>query len=101
MRYGLKSLVKTPRLTFAALACIALGIAASVFMFTLVDGVLLRRPPFPDADRLTRVRLVATEGEEGQGDISYLELQDFREQAKSFDVLEMAGRVRIPVTSGD
>jgi putative ABC transport system permease protein len=101
LRNGLKSLVKTPRLTLAALACIALGIAASVFMFTLVDGVLLRRPPFPDADRLARVRLVATEGEEGQGDISYLELQDFREQAKSFDVLEMAGRVRIPVTSGD
>jgi len=101
VRYGLKSLVKTPRLTLAALACIALGIAASVFMFTLVDGVLLRRPPFPDADRLARVRLVATEGEEGQGDISYLEFQDFREQAKSFDALEMAGRVRIPVTSGD
>jgi putative ABC transport system permease protein len=101
LRYGLKSLVKTPRLTLAALACIALGIAASVFMFTLVDGVLLRRPPFPNADRLARVRLMATEGEEGQGNLSYLECQDFLEQSKSFEDLEMVGRVRIPVTSGD
>jgi putative ABC transport system permease protein len=101
LRDGLKSLVKTPRLTLAAFACIGLGIAAAVFMFTLIDGVLLRRPPFPDADRLARVRLMATEGEEGQGNISYLEFQDLEEQTRSFDALEMVGRVRIPVTSGD
>jgi putative ABC transport system permease protein len=101
LRYGLRSLVKTPRLTLAALACTALGIASAVFMFTLIDAVLLRRPPFPDADRLARVRLMATEGEEGQGNLSYVEFQDFQEQAKSFDALEMVGRIRVPVMTSE
>jgi putative ABC transport system permease protein len=98
LRHGWKSLMSTPRLTLAALACIALGIGSALFMFTLINAVLLQRPPFPDAERLARVRLLNTEGE-GQGDISYLEYRDFKEQAKSFDALEVAVRSRMPITT--
>jgi putative ABC transport system permease protein len=96
LRFGLKSLGKTKRLTFAALACTALGIASAVFMFTLIQAILLRKPPFPGADRLVRVRLMTTDGK-GQGDVSYLDFQDIQKQAKSFEKLEMVARTRMPV----
>src|SRR5262245_16940560 len=98
LRYGLKGLVRAPRLTLAALLCTALGIGSAVFMFTLSNAVLLRLPPFPDAERLARVRLMTRDGG-GQGDLSWLEFGEVRDQVKSFDGLEAAARTRMPVTS--
>jgi putative ABC transport system permease protein len=100
LRYGLRSLLKTRRLSFAAFACVALGIGSAVFMFTLINAVLLLRPPFPNADRLARVRLLTKEGS-GQGDVSYLEFQELRSQAKSFDDIEMVARTRMAVMNGE
>ncbi len=100
LRHGFRSLMSTPRLTFAALACIALGIGSAVFMFTLINAVLLQQAPFPEVERLARVRLLTSEGE-GQGDLSYLEFQDVRAQAKSFDAIEMVARTRMPVATED
>jgi putative ABC transport system permease protein len=100
LRYGLRSLLKTRRLSFAALACVALGIGSAVFMSTLINAVLLHKPPFPNADRFARVRLLTQDGK-GQGDISYLEFQDLRNEAKAFDDLEMVARTRMAVMSGE
>jgi putative ABC transport system permease protein len=100
LRYGLRGLLKTRRLTGAALLCTALGIGSAVFMFTLVEAVLLRQPPFATAGRLARVRLLTTEGS-GQGDISYPEFQELSSQQRSFDALEMVARTRMAVIGAD
>jgi putative ABC transport system permease protein len=100
LRYGLRGLLRTRRLTGAALLCTALGIGSAVFMFTLVEAVLLRRPPFPAAGRLVRVRLLTAEGS-GQGDLSYPEFQELRSQQRAFDALEMVARTRMAVVGGD
>src|SRR5437763_1851026 len=100
LRYGLKSLLSTPRLTFAALASIALGIGSAVFIFTLVNAVLLQRVPFPDAERLTRIWTVSNETQETD-DISYLDLQDIKKESTSYDAIEAVARTRLAVMTED
>jgi putative ABC transport system permease protein len=96
LRFGLRSLAKTPRLTFAALACIAIGIGATMSVFTLINAALVRQLPFPDAGRLVRV-WATVEGQNPRNDLSYLNFVDIAKQAKSFDAVEAAARARLAV----
>jgi putative ABC transport system permease protein len=55
VRFGVRSLVKSPRFTIAAVLTLALGIGANSAMFSVVHSVLLKFWPFPDAGRLAIV----------------------------------------------
>jgi putative ABC transport system permease protein len=52
LRYGLRTLRRTPGFTVMAVVVIALGIGANVALFTVVRGVLLKPLPYRDPDRL-------------------------------------------------
>lgn len=52
LRYGLRTLRRTPGFTVIAIIVIALGIGANVALFTVVRGVLLKPLPFRDPERL-------------------------------------------------
>ena len=51
-RYALRSLRHSPVFTAVAVVSLALGIGATTAIFTLVNVMLLRPLPFPDASRL-------------------------------------------------
>ena len=51
-RYGARTLLRAPAFSIAVILTLSLGIGASVAVFTVVNGVLLRPLPYPDADRL-------------------------------------------------
>jgi hypothetical protein len=57
MRHTVRSLRRSPGFTVAAVLTLAVSIGATTAIFSVVDGVLLRPMPFPDADRLVRVTL--------------------------------------------
>jgi putative ABC transport system permease protein len=52
VRYGIRTLRRTPGFAFIAILVMALGIGANVALFTVVRGVLLKPLPFKQPDRL-------------------------------------------------
>jgi putative ABC transport system permease protein len=52
MRHLMRRLLRAPSFTAIALATIAIGIGANTAIFSVVNGVLLKPLPYPDAERL-------------------------------------------------
>jgi len=50
---------KNPAFTANAILTLALGIGANTAMFTVIDAVLLRPLPFPQADRMMAINVGA------------------------------------------
>ncbi|HET7249900.1 MAG TPA: ADOP family duplicated permease [Gemmatimonadales bacterium] len=55
VRYGWRSLRRHPGFAATAVLTIALGIAATVTVFTIVDSIFLRPLPVPHAERLVAI----------------------------------------------
>jgi putative ABC transport system permease protein len=52
LRYGLRGVLKSPGYSLVVILTLTLGIGANTAIFSVVDAVLLKPLPYPDADRL-------------------------------------------------
>jgi putative ABC transport system permease protein len=76
IRYALRSLRRTPGFTFVALLTLAVGIGGTTAIFSVVDGILLRPLPFPDARSVVSVSRTAPTG--GGGAFSAADFLDYK-----------------------
>ena len=99
IRYGFRSLLKSPVFALAAVLTIALGIGANAAIFSMVNAVLLRPLPYPEPAQLVRIYSAYPERDISRGTVSPHDFRDWRDQGKSFSqmtafpVISMGGFV--------
>jgi predicted permease len=84
IRYGVRMLLKHKGFTAVAVIALALGIGANTAIFSLVNGVLLRPLPFPDAERIIYFEGKNPSSGITDSNISYLDFTDWSQQTDLF-----------------
>jgi predicted permease len=84
IRYGWRMLRKSPMASSVVIVTLALGIAANTFVFSIVNGYLLRPLPVPNADRIAVIASHKPGDSPFLFEISYPNFVDFRKQSASF-----------------
>jgi putative ABC transport system permease protein len=86
-RYSVRNLRRAPGFTLVTLLTLAIGIGANTAIFSIVNAVLLRPLPYPDADRLVSVFSVNPPPNNALSAVAPADFRDWREQATSFERL--------------
>src|SRR6476660_2033213 len=84
IRYGVRMLLKHKGFSAVAIIALGLGIGANTAIFSLVNGVLLRPLPFPDAQRIVYFEGKNPAAGITDSNISYLDFTDWSQQTDLF-----------------
>ena len=84
LRYGFRMLVRSPSFTLVAVGVLALGIAASTAIFSVVNAVLLRPLPYVDPARLLLVQESLPKLYLRTGAVSAAEFWDYKQGNEVF-----------------
>jgi putative ABC transport system permease protein len=84
LRYGARSLLRTPGFTLLAMVTLALGIGANTAIFSVVNAVLLNPLNYHDPERLVTLL------HGGSGPVAPANYIDWRDSSTSFDAMEAA-----------
>jgi putative ABC transport system permease protein len=85
IKFGLRTLLKSPGFALVALATIGIGIGGNAVIYSVVDGVLLKPLPFKEPDRIVRVLEQPPGG--GRNGISTLNYLDWEKQNTVFEFM--------------
>src|SRR5437868_11527894 len=88
-RFAFRQLVKNPAFSAIAIATLALGIGANTAIFSIVNEVLLRPLPYPQADRI----MILNESGGGQEfSVSLPNYEDWKRDSTVFQSLAITRR---------
>src|SRR5215467_14164835 len=100
IRYSARVLLKRPGFALIAIATLALVIGATSSIFSVVNSVLLKALPYKDPERL--VLIWGTDRDDNQrGQVSFTDLEEWRQQAKSFTEIVAYDGTANPILSGN
>jgi predicted permease len=84
-RYALRQLARSPGFALAVIVTLALGIGATTAIFTLVQATMLRRLPYPQADRIVNISDVRLHGRSTGGLVGVPRFFDMAARNNSFE----------------
>ena len=99
LRYATRMLRKSPGFTAIAVVTLALGIGANTAIFSLVNGVLLRPLPYPEAGQLVRVFTVLPT--QPHFPMAIADFYDYRERTAVFAGSALYAERDLDLTLGD
>ena len=87
LRYGARTLRRSPGFALVAIMVVALGIGATTSLFTMVRAVLLKPLPFRDAGKLVMVyqHFRETPGDDPYNMVSPEDYRDWRQRTHGFE----------------
>ena len=98
VRYAVRQLVKNPSFTVIAVFALALVIGANTAIFSVVNAVLLRPLPYPDADKLIVLREHSHIFDRGA--VGYMNWLDWHAGQRSFTDLALVRRESVNFSFG-
>jgi putative ABC transport system permease protein len=99
LRHAFRQLRRSPAFAVLVVLTLALGIGANTAIFSVVDGVLLRPLPYPDADRVTY--LGWDWGGGPQGALTAYKFEYWREHSEVLDAVATASTALMEIEVGD
>jgi putative ABC transport system permease protein len=95
VRYGVRTLARTPGFSLIVILVMALGTGATIAMFTVVHSVLLKPLPLPDIDRLVRVYEADTVLKFHDNIVAGGTFKSWQQQSRSFEQLALGGNYHV------
>ena len=100
LRYSLRQLFKNPGVSLTAILSLALGIGATVSVFSLIYSVLMNPWPYQGADRIANVALLDKSGEGRGYGLNGPKTRELA-KAKSLEYVVAFNGWNLTVTGGD
>ncbi|HKH49569.1 MAG TPA: ABC transporter permease [Thermoanaerobaculia bacterium] len=101
IRFGFRTLLRSPATSVVALLTLALGIGANTAIFSVVNGVLLQPLPYPDPGEL----VIVLESNPGLGfprfSVAPPNFDDWRRQNQVFGSMAAVSQGRFNLTGGE
>ncbi len=101
LRYGARTLLKSPLFTLIAVACLALGIGVNTAIFSVTNGILLTPFGFSDPDEIVFLSSSNTPRGINQAGVSYDDFQDWQAQSRSFVGMAAQSYRSLTLTEGE
>jgi len=85
IRIAVRNLTRVPGFALAFVLTLGLGIGANTAIFSVINGVLLRPLPYPEADRIMRLQQPQLAAGVPDAGFSFPEIADYRSHSKTLD----------------
>jgi putative ABC transport system permease protein len=90
LRYAVRTMLRSPAYTVAAIVTLGLGIGATTAIFTVVNSVLLRPLPYADSRRLANIWNDLGEGAQSLPAVSPADFRDYQRRSRTFEAFAAA-----------
>jgi putative ABC transport system permease protein len=100
VRYAARLARRGPLHAAAVICTVALGVAATAAVFSVVNAVLLRPLPFAGSERVVRLGTVTPSGDTASN-VAYPDFLDFRSGVPAFEAMSMFTRSSYTLQHGD
>jgi predicted permease len=98
LRHSIRQLLRRPIFTATAVVTLAIGMGVNVVAFSVVNGLLLKRPAVSARDNIGRISTASVDDPDGNASLA--ELQRFDEATRGVAEVAAEGRSSVPWKHG-